>query len=165
MVDCNLDYAKLKQAEKCKRYCLFMRQELTVTELKAYLCALLLLGIHSVRNHRKAWNTAKSPSFHLSAWSTYMPKIWADWNCSHKTGGGAMDKCVIPVCCHRYRLHVVSCRSLSLYILYGLYLVVGFKFFLLKLIFMLLGFVCVCGIIVLLIHFCCYAIILSLLFS
>ena len=60
LLDSTLDYAELKQAEKCKRYRLFMKQKLTVTELKAYLGALLLLGIHSVRNHRKAWSTAKA---------------------------------------------------------------------------------------------------------
>ena len=60
LLDSTLEYAELKQAEKCKRYCLFMRQKLTVTELKAYLGALLLLGIHSVRNHRKAWSTARA---------------------------------------------------------------------------------------------------------
>ena len=37
-----------------------MRQKLTVAELKAYLGALLLLGIHSVRNHQKAWSTARA---------------------------------------------------------------------------------------------------------
>ena len=37
-----------------------MRQKLTIIELKAYLGALLLLGIHNVRNHRKAWSTARA---------------------------------------------------------------------------------------------------------
>ena len=58
LLDSTLEYAELKKAEKCKRYHLFMRQKLTTAELKAYLGALLLLGIHSVRNHRKAWSTA-----------------------------------------------------------------------------------------------------------
>ena len=60
LLDSTLEYAELKQTEKCKRYRLFMRQKLTVAELKAYLGALLHLGIHSVRNHRKAWSTARA---------------------------------------------------------------------------------------------------------
>ena len=60
LLDSTLEYAELKKAEKCKRYHLFMRQKLTTAELKAYLGALLLLGIHSVRNHRKAWSTARA---------------------------------------------------------------------------------------------------------
>lgn len=60
LLDSTLEYAELKKAEKCKRYHLFMRQKLTTAELKAYLGALLRLGIHSVRNHRKAWSTARA---------------------------------------------------------------------------------------------------------
>lgn len=59
LLDSTLEYAKFKKEEKCKRNHLFMRQKLTVTELKAYLGVLLLLGIHSVWNHRKAWSTVR----------------------------------------------------------------------------------------------------------
>ena len=41
-----------------------MRKKLTKDEIKAFLCALILLGIHKVRNHRKAWSVSKAQ--HLS---------------------------------------------------------------------------------------------------
>ena len=43
-----------------KRYKLFKRKPLSIPEIKAFLGALLLLGIHGVRNHRKAWSTANA---------------------------------------------------------------------------------------------------------
>ena len=46
--------AVYKKNEKRKRYELFMRNKLTKAEIIAFLGALILLGIHSVRNHRKA---------------------------------------------------------------------------------------------------------------
>ena len=55
-----LSYAESKKEEKRKRLQLFMKKPLTKEELKAFLGALVLLGIHTVRNHRKAWSTAKA---------------------------------------------------------------------------------------------------------
>jgi len=55
-----LEYAESKKNEKAKRYQLFMRQKLTISELRAYIGALLLLGIHNVRNHCKAWSMVKA---------------------------------------------------------------------------------------------------------
>ena len=36
-----------------------MRRQLTVMELRAFIGALLFLGIHGVKNHSKAWSMAK----------------------------------------------------------------------------------------------------------
>ena len=57
---CTTAYAEHKKEEKKKRYALFMKRKLTKEELKAFIGALLLLGIHGVRNHRKAWSTSKA---------------------------------------------------------------------------------------------------------
>ena len=56
ILDCTLAYGP----EKRRRYNLFMRRKLTVTEMRAFTGALLLLGIHGVKNHRKAWSMAKA---------------------------------------------------------------------------------------------------------
>ena len=57
---CTNAYAEHKKEEKKKRYALFMKRKLTKDELKAFIGALLLLGIHGVRNHRKAWSSSKA---------------------------------------------------------------------------------------------------------
>lgn len=57
---CTLAYAEDQKMSKPKQYKLFKRRPITVPELKAFLGALLLLGIHGIRNHRKAWSTANA---------------------------------------------------------------------------------------------------------
>ena len=57
---CTLAYAESKKTQKKKRYDLFSRQPLTKEELMAFFGALILLGIHRVRNHRKAWSSARA---------------------------------------------------------------------------------------------------------
>lgn len=64
ILKCTLAYAESKKNERKKRYELFMRKKLTKDEIKAFLGALILLGIHKVRNHRKAWSVSKAQ--HLS---------------------------------------------------------------------------------------------------
>ena len=54
ILNCTFAYAEYKKNEKRKRYELFMRKKLMKAEIIAFLGALILLGIHSVRNHRKA---------------------------------------------------------------------------------------------------------------
>ena len=53
-----LAYAEAKKTEK--RYDLFTRQQFTKAVLMAFIGALILLGIHRVRNHRKAWSSARA---------------------------------------------------------------------------------------------------------
>ena len=60
ILNCTFAYAEYKKNEKGKRYELFMRKKLTKAEIIAFLGALILLGIHSVRNHRKAWSVNKA---------------------------------------------------------------------------------------------------------
>ena len=55
-----LAYAESKKKKKRKRYNLFMRKKLTKAELYAFLGCLILLSIHKVRNHRKAWSATKA---------------------------------------------------------------------------------------------------------
>ena len=57
---CTLSYAESKKSEKKKRYDLFIKQKLTKTVLMAFIGVLILLGIHRVRNHRKAWSSARA---------------------------------------------------------------------------------------------------------
>ena len=59
ILQCTNAYAEHKKEEK-KKYALFMKRKLTKDELKAFIGALLLLGIHGVRNHRKAWSSSKA---------------------------------------------------------------------------------------------------------
>jgi len=58
LLDCTLEYAESKK--RIKRYRLFMRQKMTISELKAYIGTLLLLGAHNLHNHHKAWSMAKA---------------------------------------------------------------------------------------------------------
>ena len=57
---CTLAYAESKKSEKKKRYDLFAKQLLTKAVLMAFIGALILLGIHRVRNHRKAWSSSRA---------------------------------------------------------------------------------------------------------
>jgi len=54
VIDCTLEYAEDRRSSKQKRYNLFMKKSITEAEIKAFLGALLLLGIHGVQNHRRA---------------------------------------------------------------------------------------------------------------
>ena len=47
------------QEREQKRYKLFMKKQVGKLHLFAFIGALILLGIHGVRNHRKAWSTAR----------------------------------------------------------------------------------------------------------
>ena len=60
ILDCSLSYAEDKKEEKAKRYELFKRKKLTKKDIMAFIGALILLGIHGVRNHRKAWSSSKA---------------------------------------------------------------------------------------------------------
>ena len=53
-------YAEAKKDSKKSRYKLFMKKKFDKIQLMAFLGALILLGIHNVRNHRKAWSTSKA---------------------------------------------------------------------------------------------------------
>jgi len=53
-------YAEYKKGKKRKRYELLMRKRLTKDKNKAFLGALILLGIQHVRNHHKAWSVSKA---------------------------------------------------------------------------------------------------------
>ena len=46
--------------EKKRRYSLFMKTELNRQLLKAFLGVLILLGIHNVKNYRKAWSVSNA---------------------------------------------------------------------------------------------------------
>ena len=60
ILGCTTAYAEHKKGEKKKRYAMFMKRKLTKEELKALIDVLLLLGIHGVRNHRRAWSSSKA---------------------------------------------------------------------------------------------------------
>ena len=57
---CTLAYAESKKEEKRKRYDIFSRQCLTNEEIMAFIGSLILLGIHRVRNHCKAWSSVRA---------------------------------------------------------------------------------------------------------
>ena len=46
--------------EKSQRYDFFIHRILSKEEVMAFMGVLILLGIHTVRNHRKAWSAAKA---------------------------------------------------------------------------------------------------------
>ena len=60
LIKCTLSYAEFRKKAKPKRYTLFKKQPFSKEVLMAFLGALILLGIHSVRNHRKAWSHRKA---------------------------------------------------------------------------------------------------------
>jgi hypothetical protein len=60
IITSTLSYAEFRKRAKPKRYTLFKKRPLSKEELVAFLGALILLGIHSVRNHRKAWSHRKA---------------------------------------------------------------------------------------------------------
>ena len=51
IVRCSLEYAESKKDSKRKRYNIFIKKWLNREELMAFIGALILLGIHHVRNH------------------------------------------------------------------------------------------------------------------
>ena len=55
-----LSYAEQNKERKKGRYNLFKRKPLTRGVLMAFLGVLILLGIHGVRNYRKAWSEARA---------------------------------------------------------------------------------------------------------
>ena len=57
---CTYAYADLKKESKKGRYKTFMKKKVGKSHLFAFIGALILLGIHTVRNHRKAWSTARA---------------------------------------------------------------------------------------------------------
>ena len=57
---CTYAYAESKKDTKKGRYRLFMKKRIGISHLFAFIGALILLGIHGVRNHRKAWSTARA---------------------------------------------------------------------------------------------------------
>ena len=59
IIRCTLAYAESRKEHKKNRYTLFMRKELTKKECKSFLGSLILLGIHGVRNYRKALGSSK----------------------------------------------------------------------------------------------------------
>ena len=60
IIRCTLAYTESRKEHKKNRYTLFMRKELTKKECKSFLGSLILLGIHGVRNYRKAWSASKA---------------------------------------------------------------------------------------------------------
>jgi len=56
LMKCTLVYAEFRKISKPKRCALFMKRQFSKEELMAFLGALILLGIRSVRNHRKVWS-------------------------------------------------------------------------------------------------------------
>ena len=60
IVHSTLSYAESRKDEKKNRYTLFMRKPFTKEEVRAFLGCLILLGIHNVRNYRKAWSESRA---------------------------------------------------------------------------------------------------------
>ena len=60
IISATLSYAEAKRETKKKRYKLFIKRNFDKVQLMAFIGALILLGIHNVRNHRKAWSTNKA---------------------------------------------------------------------------------------------------------
>ena len=60
IVHATLSYAEAKKESKKGRYKLFMKKKFDKVHLMAFIGALILLGIHHVQNHRKAWSTNKA---------------------------------------------------------------------------------------------------------
>ena len=98
-----------RKNEKKKWYELFMRKKLTKAEIKAFLGALILLGIHKVRNHRKAWSIRHSilADFKIS-WHVNGLDVFYMWLCQKKrvlmeTAWESFDHIWItskPIVCH-----------------------------------------------------------------
>ena len=58
ILNCTFVHAEYKKNERGRgTYELFIRKK---AEIVAFLGALILLGVHSVRNHRKAWSVSKA---------------------------------------------------------------------------------------------------------
>lgn len=53
-------YAEHKKEAKKSRYVQFTKKPLTYAEVMSFLGILILLGIHDVRNYRKAYSAAKA---------------------------------------------------------------------------------------------------------
>ena len=60
IVRSTLSYAENRKEQKKKRYNLFMRKPLIKEDVKAFSGCLILLGIHNVRNYRKAWSESRA---------------------------------------------------------------------------------------------------------
>ena len=60
VVQSTLSYADHNKQRKKGRYALFSRKPFTRGILMAFLGVLILLGIHSVRNYRKAWSVSRA---------------------------------------------------------------------------------------------------------
>ena len=59
ILESTLKYAEHKKNEMSASYSNFMKQPFTKAELFCYLGALMLLGLHGVKNYRHAWSTKK----------------------------------------------------------------------------------------------------------
>ena len=57
---CTYAYVESKKDTKKGRYKLFMKKRIGISHLFAFIGALILFGIHGVRNHQKAWSTARA---------------------------------------------------------------------------------------------------------
>ena len=64
IISATLSYTEAKWETKKKRYKLFMKRNFGKVQLMAFIGALILLGIHNVRNHRKAWSTNKAQALY-----------------------------------------------------------------------------------------------------
>ena len=57
---CTYAYGESKKDSKKGRYKLLMKKRVRISHQFAFIGALILLSIHGVRNHRKAWSTAQA---------------------------------------------------------------------------------------------------------
>ncbi len=60
IIESTLAYAYHKQDDLVDSFCKFIKKHFTKAELYCYFGALILLGIHGVRNHRYAWSIQKA---------------------------------------------------------------------------------------------------------
>ena len=63
ILQCTYAYAKSKKESMKGRYKLFMKKQVGKLHQFTFVGVLILLEIHGVQNHRKAWNTASSLPF------------------------------------------------------------------------------------------------------
>ena len=60
IVQSTLSYAEHNKERKKGRYTLFQQKPFTRMVVMAFIGVLILLGIHGVRSHRKAWSEARA---------------------------------------------------------------------------------------------------------
>lgn len=60
ILNSSLSYAEDNKEMKAKHYKLFTKRNRTKEDIMAFIGALILLGIHGVRNHRKAWSCTRA---------------------------------------------------------------------------------------------------------